>query len=142
VGKGNIPSMKIFLLAAAMAVLAACHHELADPLQSGQILSLGSLSGRWVGPVTPGAEGCGPKATGLMSIEGGQFAFDPFQGATVIKGTVSDDGQFAGTLARAIGQQTATISFSGTVSRGGNEDEIAGRLVSGRCTWAVTLKRG
>ena len=141
---------KVIFLASCVAVLSieiivlgGCSGELADIMQSGRTIGLGGLQGRWAGPVTPVADGCGPATTGLLTIRDGKFAFDPFQSTTVIDGLAGDSGQLAGSLTRVSnGQQMASISFTATESRRpSGEETIEGNLVSGRCRWAVSLKR-
>jgi hypothetical protein len=107
-------------------------------------MSLFGAEGRWTGPVTPNSDECGQPAKGQMSIERRTFAFDPFQGTTVITGTVSGSGALEGTLSRpGNGQQVVSISFSGSVTpHEGGEETVDGRLTSGHCTWTVSLKRG
>jgi hypothetical protein len=123
---------------------SGCHNEAADALQSGNVMGLIGLEGRWVGPVTPKLDSCGQTTRGQMSVERRAFAFDPFQGTTVINGTVSESGVLNGILLRPeSGQQTISISFAGTVQlNDGRQVIIEGQLTSGHCTWAVNLKRG
>ncbi len=132
----------IFLLPALMAVLG-CQNEAADRLQSGQVMGLFGAEGRWAGPVTPVTDGCGETTKGLMTLGRKTFAFDPFQGTTVISGPVTETG-LQGTLSRSgNGQQMVSISFSGTVETDADgQKTIDGKLQSGRCSWAVSLKRG
>ncbi len=132
----------IFFSCAALAV-SGCNNQAADALQSGNVMGLFGLEGRWAGPVTPKSEDCGQIAKGQMSVERKTFAFDPFQGTTVIDGTVSGNGVLQGSLSRpAGGQQEVSISFSGAVAQHGDGTEtIDGLLKSGHCTWAVSLKR-
>jgi len=132
-----------FFLLATLLTIAGCHNEAADRLQSGEVIGLFGLEGRWAGPVAPTTEGCGQTTTGLMTVGRKTFAFDPFQGTTVINGTVSD-ADLQGSLTRpGNGQQVVSISFKGTaVQHHGSGEAIEGRLGSGRCSWTVNLKRG
>lgn len=135
--------LKQFVLFSGIALLSACAREAADIMQSGTVVSVGGLRGRWAGPVSPLAQGCGTATTGLATIGGGEFSFDPFQGSTVIKGKVDDDGKMMGTLTRALASQPAlSITFSGSaVSDPADGQMIEGTLASGRCEWSVKLKR-
>jgi hypothetical protein len=136
--------IRFIFLAPVILAVSGCLSDAADKLQSGQVMNLFGLEGRWAGPVAPKADGCGRTATGLMTVGGKTFAFDPFQGTTVINGTMSDAGILEGTLSRpGGGQQVVSISFSGTATHHvDGEDTIDGQLVSGRCSWTVELKRG
>lgn len=124
-------------------LVAACNIDtshLSEPLQSGRVLALDGLEGRWVGPVAPTTPDCGKTTQGLMAIGETGFGFDPFEGAIVISGKVTDDGHLNGELVRQGGDhQTVSISFSAAAS---GSDAIAGSLQSGRCHWTVTLHRG
>ena len=129
---------------AACALLAlptsGCDTDVAEKLQSGKVLALYGLQGRWVGSVTPGDASCGPSTRGVLTIGGGDFGFDPFQSTTVIQGTVGRDGQLGGTFIRQDTQhQPISISFNAAAADG---EAITGELVSGRCRWAVALRRG
>jgi len=134
--------IRYFFLLAFLLAVSGCIHDAADRLQSGKVIALFGLDGRWAGPVTPKTDGCGQTSTGLMSVGVSTFAFDPFQGTTVINGTVSDN-RLAGTLSRPVnGQQVVSIRFSGAaVKHDGGEETIEGELVSGHCSWVVSLKR-
>ncbi len=136
--------MKLFFLVALLLAVSCCGEQAADRLQSGKVIGLFGLEGRWTGPVTPQSDGCGTSGIGLMSVGLRTFAFDPFQGTTVISGTVSDAVSLRGALVRAgNGQQPSSISFSGEArQRDGGDETIDGELVSGRCSWTVSLKRG
>jgi hypothetical protein len=92
--------------------------------------------------VTPDGDGCGPTTTGMMTVGGKTFAFDPFQGTTVISGSVSDSG-LQGSLSRpGNGQQLVSISFTGAATQhDSGEQTIDGRMASGHCSWTVSLKR-
>jgi hypothetical protein len=135
--------MRCFFLVSLFLTVSACGNHAADRLQSGQVMGFFDLEGRWAGPVTPKGEECGRTTTGLMSVGRTTFAFDPFQGTTVINGTVEDDS-LKGSLSRpGNGQQVVSISFSGEARHhDGGEDTIDGELVSGGCSWTVSLKRG
>lgn len=124
-----------------VSVLAGgCKTDLAEPLQSGRVLALQGLQGRWAGPVVPTDRTCGPTTQGLMSIGKGGFSLDPFQGTTVINGDVSGDGHLSGRLTRRGAEhQDISIAFEG---RATGSDGISGTLQSGRCRWTVTLHRG
>jgi hypothetical protein len=135
--------IRCFFLCCLIATLPGCRNDAADRLQSGKVLDIFGLEGRWVGPVTPQTEGCGSTNTGLMTVGRTTFAFDPFQGTTVLDGTVSADGNLTGSLSRpGGGQQVVSISFSGAAKQDGGAETIAGQLVTGRCSWTVNLKRG
>src|SRR5262249_2972182 len=120
--------------------IVACRSELSEPLQSGRVLALGGLQGRWVGPVEPVGTACGTATQGLMSIGGGGFAFDPFQSTAIIRGDISSGDKLSGRLVRQGGDhQAVSIDFEATAS---NSHAIIGTLRSGRCQWTVTLHRG
>lgn len=127
-----------------LALLAGCGDDLGERLQSGQVLPLLGLQGRWVGSVAPVSPSCGQVTQGLMSIGEKGFGFDPFQSTTVIQGIVDKDGHLTGSLARQGGErQGRSIAFDGMANRGSaNDDTISGTLSSGRCQWTVTLHRG
>jgi hypothetical protein len=117
-----------------------CDTDVAEKLQSGKVLPWYGLQGRWVGSVTAADASCGPATRGVMTIGGGDFGFDPFQSTTVIQGTVGRDGQLEGTFIRQDAHhQPISITFSATTTGG---EAITGELVSGRCRWAVALRRG
>jgi hypothetical protein len=75
-----------------------------------------------------------------MSIGHRRFAFDPFQGTTVVRGELSDGGHLDGKLVRQ-GPDHQDLSISFEAMAAGN-DAINGTLQSGRCHWTVTLRRG
>jgi hypothetical protein len=133
-----------FAAALTIGFIAGCKEDIGERLQSGRVLALQGLQGRWVGPVVPADKSCGPTTEGLMSIGDKGFAFDPFQSTTVMQGDVSKDGRLIGNLSRQGGDhQNLSVSFEGAVSGDGSEAEaINGTLVSGRCHWKVTLHRG
>ncbi len=117
-----------------------CRGEVSDVLQSGRVLSWNGLQGRWVGDVIPAAGACGPATKGLMTIGEHGFAFDPFQGAEVVRGDVARNSRLVGKLVRTgPGHQDLSITFEGTAS---TTDTIDGLLQSGRCRWTVALHRG
>jgi hypothetical protein len=129
---------------AACALLAlpisGCETDVAEKLQSGKVLALYGLQGRWVGSVTPVDASCGPATRGVLTIGGGDFGFDPFQSSTIIQGTVGRDGQLGGIFIRQDSHhQPISISFNAAAAGG---EAITGELVSGRCHWAVALRRG
>ncbi len=95
-----------FLLA---ATLAGCHGDLGEQLQSGQVLDWHGLQGRWAGSVVPTDPTCGSTTQGLMTIGVKNFAFDPFQGTTVIQGEVDKDRLLKGTFARQGGEHQNLI---------------------------------
>ena len=144
VGKGNIPRGSILSLLLLAGVLGGCDipSRMSRNLGTGEILPVYGLEGRWAGPVTAESAGCGGPATGLMSVGAGRFAFDPFQGTTVVKGVVKD-GAFSGTLTRpGASKLSLSISFTGHARRDSAGSEIIkGDLASGRCRWSVSLKR-
>ena len=138
---------------------------------NGETYAIAGLEGRWAGPVTPTAANCGDVTTGSMMIGDNGFGFDPFEGTTVINGTVSKDGTVSGTLTRTVGgaggtasidlglpaqggkqpaaqpaaphgPRTLSISLNAKAARGADgKIAIDGVLTSGRCTWSVELKR-
>ncbi len=117
-----------------------CQKDLGEYLQSGRVLALHGLQGRWLGPVVPTDGSCGPTAQALMTVGEEDFGLDPFQSTTVIHGQVSDDGHLTGKLIRqAPEHREASISFEG-IATGPNA--ISGKLQSGRCHWTVELHRG
>jgi hypothetical protein len=123
-------------------LIAACEGDVGERLQSGRVLALHGLQGRWVGPVVPMDTSCGPTTQGLMSIGKRGFGFDPFRSTTVIQGVVGEDGRLNGRLSRqGADRQDLSVSFEGSASTAGTET-IDGTLVSGRCRWKVTLQRG
>jgi hypothetical protein len=141
-GKVFFRMVRSFFLIWLILAISGCNNELADKLQSGQVMNMFGLQGRWAGSVTPDADGCGQTTTGLMTIAGNTFAFDPFQGTTVINGTVSDSGLQGSKSRPGNGQQVVSISFSGTAkAQDGAEETIEGRMESGHCSWTVSLKR-
>ena len=126
------------------SALAGCGlpAKLSRNIGTGETVAVWGLEGRWAGPVRSADAACGKESTGLMSVGSGAFAFDPFQGTTVLKGTV-EQGKFRGELTRrGGGNQTLSIVFEGEAARNEKRDEvITGKLSSGRCQWNVTLKR-
>jgi hypothetical protein len=129
-----ISGLLVFIL------LAGCHDDLGERLQSGQVRAWHGLQGRWVGSVVPADAACGSQTQGLLTIGEKGFGFDPFQSTTVIQGEVSIDGHLIGSMARQGGEhQNLSISFDGIASESGT---ITGTLQSGRCHWTVTLHRG
>ena len=123
-----------------LILLVGCEGDLGERLQSGQVLALQGLQGRWVGPVVPADPNCGSSTQGLMSIGENGFGFDPFQSTTVIRGEVTKDGHLSGKLIRQGGDhQNLSITFEGVASR---SEAINGTLLSSRCRWTVALHRG
>ena len=128
--------------AVTIVQIAACDGDVGERLQSGRVLALHGLQGRWVGPVVPADGSCGPTTQGLMSIGAKGLGFDPFQSTTVIQGVVDKDGHLIGNLTRqGADRHDLSVSFEGSASMTGAE-AIDGTLVSGRCRWKVTLRRG
>jgi len=75
-----------------------------------------------------------------MTIGEHGFAFDPFQGAAVVRGDVAKDNRIVGkTVRTGPGHQDLSITFEGTAT---TADTIDGLLLSGRCRWTVALHRG
>ena len=101
--------LRFFFLAALLLVVAGCNNEVADRLQSGRVIGMFGLEGRWAGSVTPTADGCGKMSTGLMSVTRTTFALDPFQGTTIINGTISDAGKLEGHLSRPGGRPAGSV---------------------------------
>ena len=147
-GKGNIPPFRktSYGLGIALVLLVwGCDgDDLATRLQSGRVLSLGGIEGRWVGPVSPEGAGCGATTTGLMNIGQGGVGFAPFQNTVVLSGTIGSDGTVNAKQERAGGdKQLLTILFDGQVVHStGEQDRVEGVLMSGRCRWHVKLTRG
>ena len=77
-----------------------------------------------------------------MRIGNGSFTFDPFESTTVINGTVQGNS-LQGTLSRPGGnRQILSISFTGHAeAKSDGEQTITGALVSGACSWQVSLRR-
>jgi hypothetical protein len=125
-----------------LVLIAGCKGDMGEHLQSGRVLALHGLQGRWAGPVVPQDKSCGPVAQGLMSIGEKGFAFDPFQSTTVIQGSVGKDGHLVGDLTRlGPDHQNLLVSFVGSAISESDTEMIEGALVSGRCHWKVTLHR-
>ena len=123
-----------------LAVSGGCATDLGEPLQSGKVLALVGLQGRWAGSVVPADSSCGATTQALMSIGKDGFGLDPFQSTTIIHGEVRDDGRLVGSLSRqGAERQNLSIVFEG---RATSSDAISGTLRSGRCLWNVTLHRG
>jgi hypothetical protein len=120
--------------------LAGCNGDWGERLQSGRVLAVAGLEGRWIGPVVPKESACGSATKGLMSIGEGGFGFDPFQSTTVIQGTVDKDRHLTGSLTRQGAEhQSMSVSFDGQAA---DDATIGGTVSSGRCHWTVTLHRG
>ena len=148
VGKAIFPFPSKISYAVGIGVLLliwGC--EGSDPsmfFQSGRVVSLGGLEGRWVGAVSPEGSGCGNTTTGLMNIGQGGFGFAPFQDTVVLRGKVGSDGSVSAVEERISGdKQVLAIHFAGrAVHADGEQDRIEGALTSGRCQWRVKLTRG
>jgi hypothetical protein len=147
-GQAFFPSGCRFRLSKAAGIiwllfLGACTGDPGEGLQSGRVLSWAGPEGRWVGPVSPSDPGCGPDYVGLMSIGGDVFAFDPFQSTTVLRGRTNSSGDLLGEAVRQIpGGRSVTIGFVGHIEHAQAVERIIGTLASGRCHWAVALRRG
>ncbi|MBV8524297.1 MAG: hypothetical protein JOY71_19580 [Acetobacteraceae bacterium] len=101
------------------------------------------IEGRWAGPVTPLDPTCGQATTGLMSVGGGKFGFDPFQSTTVIYGTVSNRKLQGGLARTGANKEALSINFEAKASKEPDGKAVVkGRLSSGRCQWDVALERG
>jgi len=126
-----------------LAGLTSCQGDLGERLQSGRVLAWAGLQGRWAGDVVPVQPSCGAPTHGLMSIGSKTFGFDPFEGAEVIQGVVTTDGRLTGVLQRQGGDhQDLSLRFEASASQPISANTtITGRLASGRCQWAVTLRR-
>ena len=123
----------------AFALLAGCKEDLGEHLQSGRVLALQGLQGRWVGPVVATDPSCGATTSGLMTIGEKGFGFDPFGSSAVVKGSVTD-GHLSGTLIReGADHRNLSLIFDGVAS---GSESINGTLQSGRCRWTVILHRG
>jgi hypothetical protein len=132
------------LIALSVVLFAGCDGDIGERLQSGRVLALQGLQGRWVGPVVPADKACGQVTQGLMSIGKDGFGFDPFRSTTVIQGVIGKDGRLVGSLLRQGGdRRDLSITFEGAPLEPGLIPEtIEGALASGRCRWKVTLHRG
>ena len=147
-GKAIFPFSSKFSYACGVSLLLliwGCKGS--DPsmlLQSGRVVSLGGLEGRWVGPVSPEGSGCGITTTGLMTIGKGGFGFAPFENTVVLRGKVGSDDSVSGEEERISGdKQILVIHVAGQVVHAdGEPDRIEGALKSGRCQWRVELTRG
>jgi hypothetical protein len=143
-GKCFLFDPAIFVLAGMLGVLGGCDApgRISRHLGSGEVIALYGLEGRWAGPVVPRDASCGKPANGLMSIGQETFAFDPFQGTTVIKGSIKD-GRLSGSLNRPGGnKQSLSITFEGQAKEdSARATTIEGTLSSARCQWAVSLQR-
>ena len=129
-----VPQLLIIVL------MVGCDEDLGEHLQSGRVLALHGLQGRWVGPVVAKEPNCGATTNGLMTIGEDGFGFDPFSSTAVINGGVAADGHLSGTLVReGADHRKLSLGFEGMASEPGT---ITGVLQSGRCRWSVTLHRG
>ena len=144
VGKGKIPLDRLFSYASRLGivlVLSGCSaSDAAMMLQSGRVVGLGGLDGRWQGAVQPTKLGCGNETTGLMTIGQGSFGFAPFENTVAIKGEVGSDKVFNGALER-LGGDKKSIRIVMQAHQA-DDSEIVGNLVSGRCEWSFKLTRG
>jgi hypothetical protein len=78
-----------------------------------------------------------------MSIGEETFAFDPFQSTIVLRGRTNSAGDVLGEAVRQIpGGRSTTIGFVGHIEHTEAVERIIGTLTSGRCHWAVALRRG
>jgi len=117
-----------------------CAGDLGEGLQSGHVLPLRGLQGRWVGPVTPSDPGCGNPTKGLLSIGPKGFGLDPFRSTLIIQGEVDESGRLSGSTRRqGADHKELGITFDGSAVA---PDAIEGTLQSGRCRWTVLLHRG
>ena len=146
--KGKIPFISFFSyglqIVLPLLIFGCGSSDLAAMLQSGRVVGLGGVEGRWVGPVAPDGPECGSTTTGLMSVGRGGFGFAPFQNTVTIRGKLGPDNAFESSLERAGGdKKMLTILFRARViDLPDGSDAIEGNLVSGRCRWTVKLTRG
>jgi hypothetical protein len=144
VGKGKIPWAGLFshvpLLCVLLLLLGCSGDDAAMVLQSGRVVGIGGLDGRWQGTVHPTKPKCGSDTIGLMTIGQGSFGFAPFQNTVAIKGEVKSDDVLAGTLER-LGGDKKTVKLV-VVAQLSDDSGIVGNLVSGRCEWSFKLTRG
>lgn len=128
---------------ACVAFLSACSGDPGERLQSGRVLPWAGSEGRWVGSVTPVEPDCGLQTTGLMSIGGNTFAFDPFQSTIVLHGKIDPAGDLTGEVVHPVpGGPTIIMQFVGKLQNTDGAQRIVGTLASGRCHWSTTLLRG
>ena len=148
VGKGKIPFCSFFSYGLRFApLLLAFGCNASDPvtmLQSGRVVGLGGLEGRWVGLVAPEGAGCGSPTTGLMTIGQGSFGFAPFQNTVVIRGKIGADDRIEGELERPGGDKKilAITLKARLIQDAVGSAGIEGALASGKCRWTVKLTRG
>jgi hypothetical protein len=130
-------------------VLAACGVQalpsrLSREVGTGRVYALAGLEGRWSGTVRSDDPSC-DSSTGLMTIRGDKFAFDPFQSTMVIHGTISKLGRIQGNFSSTGGNRLPLYaSFDGSTDRSDAAEQsitIVGTLRSGTCRWAVRLQR-
>ena len=146
-GKGNNPFQSFFsYVVAAGILLPGIGCGTSDPalvLQSGRVLGLVGLEGRWVGRVSPTGPNCGASFTGLMSVSRDKFAFDPFQNTAIIHGSVVE-GRLTGRLERIGGEHRVSLIELDAQAKTGSDDTgfIQGELKSGPCRWQVELHPG
>lgn len=137
---GRAAQHRLLALSLLALALTGCADRIRETLQSGTDLSEGS---RWAGPVVPTGADCGQQTTGLMTLGGGRFSFDPFQSVTAIAGKV-ERGRLEGESTRTVpGANGVTIRFVGTMNRPADGPAaIDGTVSSGRCAWTVSLHPG
>ena len=122
--------------------LTTCAGDLEGQSRADDMSPWSGPEGRWIGPVTPLGPDCGLRTTGLMSASSRTFAFDPFQGAVVLRGKVDLTGELVGEVVRpGPGNKSITLGFLGRIQRVEKGERIAGTLTSGRCRWSVLLLR-
>jgi hypothetical protein len=144
VGKEKLPAAGLFSYASpllmAFLIFGCSGNDAAMVLQSGRVVGLGGLDGRWQGVVHPIKPNCGNDTVGLMTIGKGSFGFAPFQNTVAIKGEVGDDDLLEGTLERMGGdKKTVGVTMQ---ARQSEDSDIIGTLKSGRCEWTFKLTRG
>lgn len=148
VGKVKFPFFRIISYVSwvglPLMVFGCGGPDVATVLQSGRVVGLGGVEGRWVGPVSPEVAGCGGATTGLMTVGQGSFGFAPFENTVVIRGAVASDDMFRGMSERVGGdKQVLTIRLAAQmVHVPGAPDRVEGTVASGRCRWHMKLTRG
>ena len=143
-GKGKIPLIGLFsyglVIGLTLMAFGCSGEEAASVLQSGRVVGLGRVDGRWVGPVSPVSAGCGNQTIGTMTVGQGSFGFAPFGNTVSIKGRVGPDDAMDGVLERLGGdRKPVSIRMHAEASE---EGSIVGKLDSGKCQWAFKLARG
>jgi len=148
VGQGFFSIRRNFLhltaLCALFALMFGCGPDPGERLQSGRVMALRGIEGRWVGSVMPSTPNCGGRRTGVMAVGSSTFAFDPFQSTIALNGRILEKRILKGEQVRPGGATPeASIVFDGIVVRTEQgEEAISGTLSSGRCRWSVRLHRG